>query len=564
MGPLSLTGQPNAMGGREVGGLANQLAAHMGFSPAEVERVGRFWNAPRMAQREGLKAVQMFEAIERGEIKALWIMATNPAMSLPRAGAVREALGKLELLVISENVEANDTVGAGAHVLLPAAAWGEKDGTVTNSERRISRQRAFLPLPGEAKPDWWIVSQVARRLGYGDAFAYRSAADVFREHAALSTFENGGMRDFDLGALSDISDKDYDALGPVQWPLPADAPVAQTGDTRLFGDGRFFTPDRKARFVAPDPPALKEASCGKFSLRLNTGRVRDQWHSMTRTGRSPRLATHIAEPFVEVHPDDAHAAALVDGGFARVATAHGACVLKVAVSEGQRPGSLFVPIHWSDATASSARIGELVAPHTDPHSGQPEAKATPATITPVRLPLRGFARSRRPLALPSGTWWARIATSEGHELRLASARDLMFWHEFAQATLGRDAEVVEVVDAHSYRAAFFVDGEFDGCLSIGTCEAALRWDALKAVIAVGPPSSGAPVQMQAAPEPPDTGPVVCACFGVGEDAVRDAVRAGHASNVAEIGRLLGAGSNCGSCLPELKRLIARTRAKTMA
>ena len=159
MGPFSLTGQPNAMGGREVGGLANQLAAHMGFTPPEIDRVRRFWNAPRMATREGLKAVQMFEAIARGEIKALWVMATNPAVSLPRAGAVREALGKLELFVVSENVRSNDTVNAGAHVLLPAAAWGEKDGTVTNSERRISRQRAFLPLPGEARPDWWIVSR---------------------------------------------------------------------------------------------------------------------------------------------------------------------------------------------------------------------------------------------------------------------------------------------------------------------------------------------------------------------------------------------------------------------
>src|SRR5213075_3260821 len=183
MGPFSLTGQPNAMGGREVGGLANQLAAHMNFSPGEIDRVRRFWNAPNIATREGLKAVAMFEAIERGEIKALWVMATNPAVSLPRARAVRAALNKLELFVISENVASNDTVNAGAHVLLPAAAWGEKDGTVTNSERRISRQRAFLPLPGEAKPDWWIVSEVAKRMGYGDAFAYQCAADIFREHA---------------------------------------------------------------------------------------------------------------------------------------------------------------------------------------------------------------------------------------------------------------------------------------------------------------------------------------------------------------------------------------------
>src|SRR3954466_10288823 len=252
--PFSLTGQPNAMGGREVGGLANQLAAHMGFAADDVDRVRRFWNAPRMAEREGLKAVQMFEAIERGEIKALWVMATNPAMSLPRAGAVREALKKLELFVVSENMLTNDTVSATPHVLLPAAAWGEKDGTVTNSERRISRQRAFLPPPGDVKSDWWIVSQVARQLGFGDAFAYRNAADIFREHAALSAFENDGARAFDLGGLATFSDEDYDALEPVQWPVRKDA----ADSARLFASGNFSTPDRKARFIAPEPPALRE------------------------------------------------------------------------------------------------------------------------------------------------------------------------------------------------------------------------------------------------------------------------------------------------------------------
>ena len=218
MGPFSLTGQPNAMGGREVGGLANQLAAHMNFTPAEVDRVRRFWNAPNIATHEGLKAVQMFEAIERGEIKALWVMATNPAVSLPRAGAMRDAMRKLELFVVSENVASNDTLNSGAHIVLPAAAWGEKDGTVTNSERRISRQRRFLPLPGEAKPDWWIVAQVARRMGHGDAFAYESAVEIFREHAALSAFENDGARDFDIGSLADLSDASFDALEPVVWP----------------------------------------------------------------------------------------------------------------------------------------------------------------------------------------------------------------------------------------------------------------------------------------------------------------------------------------------------------
>ena len=216
--PFSLTGQPNAMGGREVGGLANQLAAHMGFTPADIDRVRRFWKAPRIATHEGLKAVQMFEAIARGEIKALWVMGTNPAVSLPDADAARAALAKLELFVVSENVRSNDTVNAGAQVLLPAQAWGEKSGTVTNSERRISRQRAFLAPPGETRPDWWIVSEVARRLGFAAAFDFASEADVFREHAALSAFENGGSRDFDIGALQMVSNEAFDAMTPVQWP----------------------------------------------------------------------------------------------------------------------------------------------------------------------------------------------------------------------------------------------------------------------------------------------------------------------------------------------------------
>src|SRR6201747_2333193 len=216
--PFSLTGQPNAMGGREVGGLANQLAAHMAFTPPDIDRVRRFWKAPRIATHEGLKAVQMFEAIARGEVKALWVIGTNPAVSLPDADIARAGLKKLELFVISENVLSNDTVKAGAHVSLPAQAWGEKSGTVTNSERRISRQRAFLPPPGEAKPDWWIVSEVAKRLGFGAGFDFNSAADVFREPAALSAFENDGSRDFDIGALQALSDGAFDTMAPVLWP----------------------------------------------------------------------------------------------------------------------------------------------------------------------------------------------------------------------------------------------------------------------------------------------------------------------------------------------------------
>ena len=356
-GPFSLTGQPNAMGGREVGGLANMLAAHMGFSPEEIDRVRRFWGAPRMAEREGLKAVELFEAIAAGRVKALWIMATNPAVSLPAADGARDALRQLDLLVVSENVTATDTIARGAHVLFPAAAWGEKDGTVTNSERRISRQRAFLPLPGDARPDWWILAEVAKRMGFGDAFAYRSAADVFCEHAALSAFENDGGRDFDIGGLAELGEAEYESLEPVQWPVPAGS---RQGRARFFAEGGFFTPDRKARFVAPAAPARPAARSDGFPFTLNTGRVRDQWHTMTRTGKTPRLAAHRPAPFVEVNPADAARLNLRHGDLARVSTAHGAAVLEVAVEEGQRPGSLFAPIHWSSENSSNGRIGALV------------------------------------------------------------------------------------------------------------------------------------------------------------------------------------------------------------
>ena len=362
MGPFSLTGQPNAMGGREVGGLANQLAAHMGFAPAEVDRVRRFWNAPRMAEREGLKAVQMFEAIERGEIKALWVMATNPAVSLPRAGAMREALKKLELFVVSENVLRNDTVSAAPHVLLPAAAWGEKDGTVTNSERRISRQRAFLPLPGDAQAR--LVDRHARSRGISALATHSPIAAPPTSFASMPRCRRSRTtaRATSISAASRRS--------PTRTTTRSSrcngrcAPSDGAGSARLFADGGFSTPDRKARFVAPEPPALREATSAEFPLRLNTGRLRDQWHTMTRTGQSPRLGAHRPEPFVEVHPLDAKALRpRRTTASPASAAAHGACVLKVVTSAGQQRGSLFAPIHWSDANASSARIGDLVAPH---------------------------------------------------------------------------------------------------------------------------------------------------------------------------------------------------------
>ncbi len=558
MGPFSLTGQPNAMGGREVGGLANQLAAHMNFTPPEIERVGRFWNAANMAQREGLKAVQMFEAISTGKIKALWVMATNPAVSLPDAGKVCNALRNLDALIVSENVLANDTISSGAHLLLPAAAWAEKDGTVTNSERRISRQRGFLPLPGEAKPDWWIISEVARRMGFGDAFAYTSAADIFREHAALSALENGGTRDFDLGALADIDNNEYDRLDPVQWPQR----IRSTGETRFFAQGGFYTADRKARFIAPENPALKEDTSKRFPLRLNTGRVRDQWHTMTRTGLSPRLGSHLPEPYVEVHPEDAKKYDLRHDGFARITSRFGTSILKVMLNDGQQPGSVFVPIHWNDETASCARVGELVMPATDPYSGQPEAKATPVAIAPHPYRLRGFVLAKGALALPAGTWWSRVALHGGCGYLVASNETGEAWREWAAQQFSMHGDIAEYSDTrrHTYRAAAFRDGRLQTCLFIAPAEAVLPWDAVKALFESEDLDeqqrrlllSGKSAEGLAA-----AGPLICACFGVPLNAIRTAVMSGEACDVVDIGKALRAGTNCGSCLPELRKIVAQ-------
>ncbi len=564
MGPFSLTGQPNAMGGREVGGLSNQLAAHMGFSPEERDRVGRFWRAPCLAAKEGLKAIDLFEAIERGSIKALWVMATNPVVSLPRAGAVRHALGKLDLFIVSENVLDNDTIAAGAEartqVLLPGAAWGEKHGTVTNSERRISRQRAFLPLPGEARPDWWIVTEVARRLGFGSAFAFGGPADIFREHAALSAFENNGERDFDIGALAGISDAAYGALDPVMWPARAGEP---SREQRFFAAGEFFTPDRRARFVAPERPRPRSATSKYFPLRLNTGRVRDQWHTMTRTGMSPRLGTHSPEPFVEINPADGEAALLADGGFARITTSHGSAILKVRFDAGQRLGSIFAPIHWSEATAAYARVGEMVTAANDPFSGQPELKATPARAEPVEFAYVGIALSRGAITLPAGTWFARQAITGGNAVLFATNEPFGLWHEHARTLLPADAELAEYIDQSRglIRIAAFRAGRFDGCIFVGPAQSQPQWGVVRSLFEAGilaEQERRTLLSGRSADGMADTGPVICACFGVGLAAIQEVVAAGRNVTVDDIGRTLRAGTNCGSCLPELRGIIERS------
>jgi assimilatory nitrate reductase catalytic subunit len=551
LGPFSLTGQPNAMGGREVGGLANQLAAHMGFDEDSCDRVQRFWRAPAVARRPGLKAIDLFQAVDAGKIKALWIIATNPAMSLPQTKQVRHALEACEFVAVSDCVERTDTT-LHADVLLPALTWAEKDGTVTNSERCISRQRSVLPPPGEAKPDWWIICEVAKRLGFAGAFNYAGPNEIFREHARLSAFENEGTRDFDIGGLATA---DYDALAPVQWP------VRDKGDAtaRLFADGRFFHGDGRAHFVAvtPRPPAIEPSR--DWPLLLNTGRTRDHWHSLTRTGTSPRLCRHEPEPWLSVHPEDAARFGLHDGGFAQVESPHGTALLRVRLDPRQRRGELFAPMHWSDQFAANANVGRLIASCTDPVSGQPELKCAPVRVRSTTIAWEAALLTCDPLlAHDDSIIWSRTAGAGHTAYRLAGIQNIEHWNDWAHERLGA-GDWLEYQDQSlsRYRAAVLRNGRLAAALYVSAPGegANMEWLAgLFASESIGKRERASLLAGNATSKAAHE-PIICACHQIGRAAILGAIAARKLSSLEEIGRALRAGTNCGSCIPELRGLL---------
>ncbi|KQM56861.1 MULTISPECIES: nitrate reductase [unclassified Sphingomonas] len=540
--PFSITGQPNAMGGREVGGLASTLAAHMDFAEENRARVQRFWASPTIATRPGLKAVDLFRELGHGRIKALWVMATNPAVSMPDAGRVREALATCPFVVVSDVIADTDT-SVHAHVRLPAAAWGEKDGTVTNSDRTVSRQRAIFPLPGEAKPDWWIVKEVARRMGWKTAFAYDRPADIWREHVRLSTYQNDGARLFSLAGHGAGGNADYDAMAPFRW-----------GRTP-FADGRFSTPDGRARLVPVVQKPLA-APLKDWPLTLNTGRYRDQWHTMTRTGLAPKLARHREEPLVEVHPEDAARLDIVDGGLARVATPQGDSLYRVCVTNSQRPGELFTPIHWTDQTSSGGRTGLLPRPLTDPVSGQPGFKSTPASIVAVATGWRGFLIvAGEPARRPECLWATRVAVPAGSLWELAGNGDparleacLPSGERIEAIDLARGTRRIAVLAGGRLVAALFVTER--GELPTRDWLIAQLGEAQAAPTVLAGRAPGAAV---------DRGPIICSCFDIGMRTIVAAIRDQHLADVAAIGAAIGAGTNCGSCRPALARLLSEEK-----
>jgi len=498
-GPFSLTGQPNAMGGREVGGMANLLSGHRDLgNEAHRKEVAALWGVESVPSRPGKTAVELFEAIGRGEIKAVWIACTNPAQSMPDANAVRKALEQAEFVVVQEAFRDAETCDY-ADVLLPASTWAEKEGTVTNSERRISRVRAAVPPPGEARADWQIAAEFARRLfpAGEKLFPYQSAEQVFNEHR-----ESTRGRDLDITGLS------YTVLecdGPQQWPYPEGA---KAGQTRLYAEGIFPTPSGRARFIATEyqPPA--EETDGQYPLRLTTGRLRDQWHSMTRTGLVARLFSHSPEPEVAVHATTLSGLGMADGDLVRVASRRGHVVMKVRACEDMRPGDAFVAMHWGGRFTGGVGTNALTLPAIDPFSKQPELKHAAIRVEPFAARWRGAfsAAATAELQRACGAWMARF--------------------DYATLTLVEGPEIL-------LRLELATAGDPD----------ARALAELEKVFGA-PPVTGAAAFERS----------VCACFKVGEPEIRAAVAAG--ATLAGLQKDLKCGTNCGSCVPELRRLAA--------
>ncbi len=569
-GPFSITGQPNAMGGREVGGLANQLAGHMHFeNPNEIELVKRFWNAPKMAHKQGLKAVDMFDAVERGEIKAIWIIATNPVVSMPNANVVKEALTKCPLVVVSESYESAETINY-ADVVLPATTWGEKEGMVTSSERTISLQKSLVSAPGLAKNDWEIVTLVAQKMGFKDAFDYKHPHEIFTEHAALSGFDNLSAeenivrsedeyrvhRAFDISGLASISLDEYRNFTPTPWPINKENPY---GVKRLFTQGVFATPTGKANLI-PITAKLPQVAPTSNQMIMNTGRIRDQWHTMTRTGRVPKLMTHFAEPFIQVNAEDAKRLNVKDKELLQLDNLGSTYIGRALITDEQRVGEIFVPIHWNDSFSKSAKVSALINPITDALSGQPEFKQCPVEITAFNAKWAGYLVSTVPVSLNTDYW--TVATIEqGVKYVLADKNELPFTKNNSEALLQAyypdisDWVVLEDDKNHFLRIAGFHEDElicfFSACADVPIKystqfiekQIGLKHDLKSRFKLLSALDSDGSL---------DVGEIICSCFQVGEKTIKDAIVSGDCSSVKALGEKLQCGTNCGSCIPELK------------
>ncbi len=576
-GPFSLTGQPNAMGGRETGTMATLLPGHRDpASEADRTEVAKFWGVPALPERPGRTAVELFEALGKGEIKAIWIACTNPAQSLPDQARVRAALERAELVVLQEAFADTETAAC-ADLLLPAATWGEKEGTVTNSERRISRVRAAVPPPGEARADLRIARDFALRLGAklcrGDTprlFGWEGPAEIFAEYAALTA-----GRDLDISGLDHaLLERD----GPQQWPFPKGATA---GSARLYEDRRFATEDGRARFVAVRHATVAEPTDARHPLHLNTGRLRDQWHGMSRTGLAARLYNHAEFPVAACHPDDLQRRGIACGDLVRIESRRGAIVLPATADPSQKPGHVFVPMHWGRRRLNSAGANELTIAALDPLSKQPEFKHAAIRIEPANLPWRGLLLRRTADPDESLRWSRDLAPLLGGfgyaALSLAGRETTVLSLQLAAAAapdaalLSRIVAIVGLDAGHALnfadagrgiaKRALVEDGVLAGLAFFGET-AAGGW--LKEAMLAGQPVEPLrpwlflPAATPSANLVRHRGRIVCNCRNVSESEILAAIEGGATTREA-IAERTGCGTGCGACLPELERMLAALR-----
>lgn len=661
-GPFSLTGQPNAMGGREVGALANLLAGHLQLDSAEHRQaVSEFWQSPQpIASEVGVKACDVADAILEGKVKAIWIVATNPVVSLPEADKFRQALAACDLVIVSECSKDSDTLRC-ADIVLPAQSWSEKSGTVTNSERRISRQRSILPGVGESKPDWWIFLQVAKRMGF-DGFDYTEPSEIFLEHAALTSYENDKYpRQLDLSAELKKHGQPYDSMNPLQWggkhinvithdfkhsrpKLIAITPPKKASAVNRFRPSKQDCQGFKTKSKAEPnntESVSKPIDDSKLKLRLITGRLRDQWHTMTRTGLAAKLNQQQSVPTLTLHPKDAHALGVSDKDFVLIeadtesSQAVFRVMAQVEVNTDMRLGDGFMPMHWSDAFASLARVGTLIPTKVDPISAQPELKNSavsvqalairsvgrilvhPDWLDSVLVQLRQLAdlsiyQLQQPLSTPNLIW---SISRQQHSIliNLATDNELInkawltadFWQQFVaqvatnhqqslatgamskvdnrnwdlpinesldtsvmvdktsghlryvirqKATVESDLQSLEAQPTQQLMLALYIAPKLEqlpathwlnSCFADLSAVPSVKW------LLAGRPASGYV----------DPGPLVCACMGVGENIIINAIATAEGVDASTVGKLCQAGTNCGSCIGQINELIKQYTAE---
>jgi len=570
-GPFSITGQPNAMGGREVGGLANTLAAHMDLENAEHRNtVKQFWQSPKIADKAGFKAVELFNQIKAGKVKAVWIMATNPMVSLPDRNLIEQALSACEFVVVSDCVASNDTI-AFADVVLPATTWSEKNGTVTNSERRISRQRGLVTPPNDCKHDWQIISEIAKKMGFSDGFNYQHPQQIFCEYAQLTAENNHGTRALNLAGLANITEAEYEALAPVQWPIDEHS----KSKFRLFEDGKFFTKSGKANFVAIIPQAPILSITAEFPFSLSSGRIRDQWHTMTRTGKTSILTEHTKQPEISLNPNDALDLSLQEGDLVCVQNNTGKIYVVVTIDQQMKEKQCFVPIHWSKEFASNANVSQLFASIIDPVSGQPELKFAPVKISKVAINEYGLVVSPIKLNfmtqdLPVTSHWVCYQTSGLTD----SAWVYLFQHEEvvpdfanqlktsitqAEQVITKQQMIDEWVSCQRGQQTHFMglkQQQFQAFIFINKDKININEQWLSQLLdhQIASLADINAVLLGQAPE--DKGRKVCSCFSVYEKEIIDEIVNNKTFTVDALGDALKCGTNCGSCKTELSAILS--------